>query len=367
MLQLRQATERDIKSLVRLENNCFDQDRLNARNFRWMIQRGHTSLVMAESPEGELAGYILTLFHSGTSLARIYSLAISAEMRQQGVANLLLEAAEEEARLRRAIFIRLEVRFDNATAIRLYERRGYRKFGLLRDYYEDHADAFRYEKRIYFPPPQALMREIPYYAQSTDFTCGPACLMMAFKAFDSDTTLDRRLELQLWREATIIFMSSGHGGCGPHGLALAAARRGFRVELFINQDGPLFLEGVRSEGKKEVMRIVHEDFVEQLKTCERIQSHIDNITLELVREQMEQGRIPLVMISSYRISHSKVPHWVVVSAIDDHFIYLHDSDIDPDLHKTETDHVFVPVPLKEFEKMFKFGQVILKTALFIER
>ena len=39
---------------------------------------------------------------------------------------------------------------------------------------------------------------------------------------DPGLTLDRTLELRVWREATTIFMTSGHGGCGPDGLALAA-------------------------------------------------------------------------------------------------------------------------------------------------
>jgi ribosomal protein S18 acetylase RimI-like enzyme len=42
--------------------------------------------------------------------------------------------------------LRLEVRQDNAAAIRLYERRGYRRFAARGTYYEDGADAWRYEK-----------------------------------------------------------------------------------------------------------------------------------------------------------------------------------------------------------------------------
>ena len=44
--------------------------------------------------------------------------------------------------------LRLEVRAANLAAIRLYERNGYRRFGIHREYYEDGADALRYEKRL---------------------------------------------------------------------------------------------------------------------------------------------------------------------------------------------------------------------------
>jgi [ribosomal protein S18]-alanine N-acetyltransferase len=40
------------------------------------------------------------------------------------------------------------VRQDNAAAIRLYERRGYRRIGAYAAFYEDGADAWRYQKDL---------------------------------------------------------------------------------------------------------------------------------------------------------------------------------------------------------------------------
>jgi ribosomal protein S18 acetylase RimI-like enzyme len=361
---LREANHTDIKALVALENRCFSEDRLTTRNFRWMITKAHASLVIAEDQNGLLMGYILVLFHRGTSLARIYSLAVDHPYRKDGIARKLILHAEELARDRLCIFIRLEVRPDNQQAISLYHTCQYRIFGEFEDYYEDHSSALRYQKRILFPAPDSSFRIIPYYAQSTDFTCGPACMMMVFHSFRPDIEMNRILELRLWREATTIYMSAGHGGCGPHGLALAAWRRGFKVKLHINQEGPLFLEGVRQEQKKEVLKIVHEDFIQQLSETD-IDLTIGEISIEEIRQEMRLGYIPVVLISSYRLTNSKSPHWVILSAVDDHFFYLHDPDIDEDMHKTQTDNVFVPVPLAEFSKMFKFGQSGLRTVLFI--
>ncbi|MCL1487420.1 MAG: peptidase C39 family protein [Marinobacter sp.] len=70
-------------------------------------------------------------------------------------------------------------------------------------------------------------RRYPYYPQTTEFTCGPAALIMAMAALNQQQSLTTLEELKIWREATTIFMLSGHGGCGPHGLALAAWHRGF--------------------------------------------------------------------------------------------------------------------------------------------
>jgi ribosomal protein S18 acetylase RimI-like enzyme len=44
--------------------------------------------------------------------------------------------------------LRLEVRIDNAAAIGLYERSGYRRGKRLPHYYEDGADGWRYEKSL---------------------------------------------------------------------------------------------------------------------------------------------------------------------------------------------------------------------------
>ena len=47
---------------------------------------------------------------------------------------------------------------------------------------------------------------VPYYNQTTDFSCGPSSLLMAMKALDPKSDFSRTHELQLWREANTIFM-----------------------------------------------------------------------------------------------------------------------------------------------------------------
>ena len=78
-------------------------------------------------------------FHAAHRIARLYSIAVAPEARGTGIGEALLAAAERHARTRGAIAMRLEVRADNAAAQRLYERRGYRRFGIRRRYYEDGA------------------------------------------------------------------------------------------------------------------------------------------------------------------------------------------------------------------------------------
>ncbi|UXY50646.1 GNAT family N-acetyltransferase/peptidase C39 family protein [Pseudomonas tohonis] len=356
----RDARPDDLAALLELENLCFEQDRLSPRSFQWMIARAHASLAVAEAG-GRVMGYALLLFHRGTSLARLYSIAIAPGARGHGLGKALLAEAERRARDHDCAYLRLEVRPDNHPAIGLYERVGYRRFACVDDYYEDHAQALRYEKRIVQRPLDAA-RAVPYYQQSTEFTCGPACLMMAMAGLQPGRPLTRREEVQLWREATTVFMTSGHGGCSPQGLALAAWRRGFRVRLQVSVEGPLFLSGVRSEGKREVMRLVHEAFCDELR-----ESDVEQVpaSRQDLPAQLAEGGLPLVLISSYQLTRTKAPHWVLVTGCDEDFVYLHDPDIDHSRHRQALDCQHMPVSHARFQRMRLFGGNKLRASVVL--
>jgi ribosomal protein S18 acetylase RimI-like enzyme len=232
--QIRHAKRSDLPELLRLEEISFEADRLSRRSFiRWLGHRRCAFLVCEDSER--LCGYILVIRRRGTRLARMYSLAVDPACRGRGIAKHLVEQAEHEARDAGALYMRLEVADNNEGAISLYEKLGYVQFGLYRDYYENHGDALRMEKCIHPYQPSGGSRMIPWIAQTTPFTCGPAALMMAMTGQDPAYQPSPLEEVQIWREATTIFMTSGHGGSHPVGLALAARRRGFPAEVMVNQ------------------------------------------------------------------------------------------------------------------------------------
>ena len=159
-LSFRVATLNDLPALVALEQHCFTTDRLSPRSFQWMISRAHAQLLVAENA-GQLLGYALVLFHRGTSLARLYSLAIARPARGIGLGKQLLAHIEACAMAHDCAYLRLEVRTDNPGAIALYERSGYRRFALINDYYADHTDALRLEKSILRHPDEQAPSAIP--------------------------------------------------------------------------------------------------------------------------------------------------------------------------------------------------------------
>ena len=80
-LLYRLATQADLPRLRQLEECTFEQDRLSVRSFRRLIGAASAELVVADG-EGELLGYALLLYRQGSSVARLYSLAISSQTRR---------------------------------------------------------------------------------------------------------------------------------------------------------------------------------------------------------------------------------------------------------------------------------------------
>jgi hypothetical protein len=261
--------------------------------------------------------------------------------------------------------MRLEVRRDNAASIGLFRGLGYGDFGVLDDYYEDHMEALRFEKELRRDLRPSLIR-IPFYEQTLDFTCGASSLMMAMKALDPLIDLDRTLELRIWREATTIFMTSGHGGCGPFGLALAARHRGFLADIYVNDPAVPLVDSVRSAEKKEVMRLVHEEMLEEAEEL-RIPIHYTTLPLEPMERHFTAGAIPIVLISSYRIYGEKVPHWVVVTGFDTHFVYVNDPFVDRDEGETPIDSINIAIPKREFTRMARYGRSGLQAVVLLSR
>jgi len=102
-------------------------------------------------------------------------------------------------------------------------------------------------------------------------------------------------------------------------------------------------------------------------SAEGIPVHYRQLTLDEMRRTIEQGAIPVVLISSYRIYKEKFPHWVVVTGFDDRYIYVHDPFVDTEKGKRVTDCMNMPILQKDFERMARYGKSGLRAALIVSR
>ena len=359
---VRHATPDDLDALMHLEESSFDGDRMSRRQLRHLITRANAEVLVADDGEGPIGSAIL-LFRKGTAVARVYSVAVNARARGRGVGRRLLTEIERLAWGHEVSWIRSEIRKDNVASLALFESLGYRRFGEFEDYYEDEMDAWRYEKTLDASLRPNLVR-VPYYRQTLDFTCGPAALMMAMASLDSSSTLDRTEELRLWREATTIFMTSGHGGCGPYGLALAAHRRGFRVSVSVSDSGTHMEDTVRAPEKREVMALVQKDMAAEL-AAGGVDIDVGPVSLDEIERRFGEGEVPLILISSWQIYEERTPHWVVVTGFDAHFVYVNDPWLDTEEGEVPADSIDMPIGRQLFRKMARYGRRGLQTAVFV--
>lgn len=360
----------DLQGLVDLENLCFTHDRISKRSFRYFLTKSQAEIWVIDHPTDEnsskknkpVVAYGLVLFHRGTSLARIYSLAVDPRERGKGHARQLMLTMEASARKHSALFIRLEVADDNHGALKLYQSLGYEPIRRLHQYYEDGHDGYRLEKRLQID--RQIPSQLPYYTQTTDFTCGPASLLMAAKRINPDQPVSQIEEFNIWREATTIFMTTGHGGTSPYGLALAAQKRGYKTRLWLANEEPPFLDSVRSSKKKKIIELIHHDFAVQAKAAGLSVEPFPK-DIEAMREALRAGEQIIMLISTYRMNRSKGPHWIWLVNIDDDFAYFNDPEVDEDEWKTSVDTVYVPVPVFDFAKMIKYGRNQYRAAVLI--
>ena len=147
-VRVRRAEISDLDDLVALEDATFDSDRVSRAQFRRHLDSDTARVLVASANHRRFLGNALVFFRKGSKVARLYSIASLPEARGKGVGTALIEAVEALARQRRCHSLRLEVHTDNQSAMRLYERMGYRRIGFIEGFYENGSDAFRYEKTL---------------------------------------------------------------------------------------------------------------------------------------------------------------------------------------------------------------------------
>lgn len=360
--RIRPATLADIDALDRIETAVFSTDRISRRSFRTLIARPTAETLVAEI-DGVVLGYAMILFRAGTGMARLYSLAVAPGQTGKGLGLDLLKAAEAAAIEHDRIVLRLEVREDNAAAIALYRKAGYRPIGRHADYYEDGMAALRFEKLMRGPDlPKSLT---PFFEQTADFTCGSACLLMALGRFVSPDFLDPVWEIRLWREATTVFMLSGPGGCEPYGLAAIAADHGLAAEVWCSSPDLLFLDTVRDAEKRRVMELAQRDFRERVALA-GIPVRTEYFSLADLRARLAQGHIAIVLVSGYLMMGKKIPHWVVAHGDDGRHILVHDPWVEDEVGETASDAANIPVPYAIFDRIARYGRSGLRAAVIIE-
>lgn len=365
MTRIRIAQLTDVPELARLEAQSFPYDAMSARSFRRFIKLGEAQVWVIETDHG-VVGYAISLYRQATKLARLYSFAIAPASQRQGLGSQLLRHMETLAKQEHSLFMRLEVKADDDAALGFFHQRGYHDVGLKTEYFDDHSDAIVLQKQLHFFDSARTPRKVPYLTQTTPFTCGPTSLLMALKYFGVEYARPDLEELELWREATTIYMTSGHGGCGPHGLARAAHKRGLEVELWVSESGPVLLDSVRNSEKRAVMTRIQEADIAALEDA-NVAMHVGDYYATQLEQDLEDDKLVIALISTYQFDQFKAPHWVLVTAMDDEFVYINDPDEDTAPWQSAAARQYLPIPRDTFSRAFGYGSKRLRAALVLGR
>ena len=147
---IRRMSEADIHQVSEIEKETFSQP-WSAHAFEESVRDDNAVFLVAEDvgEKGvpEIVGYI-GMYVSAPE-GEITNVAVREECRGNGCGNLLLQAMEQWAQKHRIERIVLEVRSGNAGAIHVYEKNGFVKLGIRKNFYQfpqEDADIMEWKK-----------------------------------------------------------------------------------------------------------------------------------------------------------------------------------------------------------------------------
>jgi hypothetical protein len=165
-------------------------------------------------------------------------------------------------------------------------------------------------------PPEngPIFLDVPFYRQTQDFTCGPACVMMAMAYFDYAVDLDKELEIDIWRESH----PGEVYGTIRYGLALAAKKRGFGASILSNTKEIEFLDFIKQKYPSSDLKRLDFFFQDMEARCQNagILIDMDDVPMETVQDAMRMGHVPILLMTASIFTNEDIPHWVVISGLD---------------------------------------------------
>ena len=159
---------------------------------------------------------------------------------------------------------------------------------------------------------------MPYYAQTAEFSCGPASLLMALKHLDPQLRLSRSLEFEVWRQCNMI----GVRGADPCGLSIPLLQAGHDVCLVIRGrrgfepakwSRTLIEHGFEAEDARVALFGIREN-----RRCALLRGlavEPGHPTVAGIEARMRAGWIGIALVHMGVVHELDIPHWVVVTGV----------------------------------------------------
>ena len=138
------ASEDDTEEICRIESASFAHG-WTAAQIREDVSRGDSAVFLAKR-DGVCCGYASV--RKGFDCAELFKIAVLPDERGRGTGAALLDAAADWCRRQNAQSLLLEVREDNAAALALYGKKGFRVTGKRKNYYDGTTAAVLMERTL---------------------------------------------------------------------------------------------------------------------------------------------------------------------------------------------------------------------------
>ena len=131
MITIRKMEKQDVSQIAKLEELCFSDpwsensivSELDNRLSYWLVATENDNVI----------GYVGSqTVLDGTDMMNI---AVSPQYRRRGIAEALVNTLIQDLQKKGVVFLMLEVRKSNTSAIALYEKLGFVQVGIRKNYY----------------------------------------------------------------------------------------------------------------------------------------------------------------------------------------------------------------------------------------
>ncbi|MGO4103646.1 peptidase C39 family protein [Leifsonia sp. YAF41] len=211
----------------------------------------------------------------------------------------------------------------------------------------------------------------PYYAQTTDFTCGAVAALTAIEMVGvasfvpSDLERNRLTELGFWRVAT------NFPACEPVGLAVALDAHlkneaSGRIEVYLDHEGAVLLEDFDTDAERLYRELLQSESL-QLADEQGVAVSRERISIAEIAERVTRGWLALLLIDEKPMHGSSVPHWVLAHSVHDGVLVFQDPWIDSEHGETWVDSHDLPISFADVELMNAFGEAAYRGIIFLER
>jgi ribosomal-protein-alanine N-acetyltransferase len=135
-IKIETASIRLLDKLCEIEEQCFDQEAFSKRQITYLLA-DYNTIALAAKANSEIVGFIIAQIEidNNTLFGHIITINVMPTCRRKRIASKMLKEIEDLLKQKGISECHLEVREDNAVALKLYLNSGYQKIGRLEKYY----------------------------------------------------------------------------------------------------------------------------------------------------------------------------------------------------------------------------------------